>query len=169
MKSQVAVYATHQKAIDALDKLKDAGFPMEKTSLLGQAIIVDDHVHVKSHADDNLKVTAAGVVAGSTLGVLTGLGIFALPGLGFLFGAGAIVGGIAGLELGVVGSALFSLFSTIGFKKEEIVKYEQHIKEGKFLVIVRGSLAEIEKAENILHTEGTHLEMDSLMHEIEEE
>jgi len=169
MKSQVAVYATHQKAIDALDKLKDAGFPMEKTSLLGQAIIVDDHVHVKSHADDNLKVTAAGVVAGSTLGVLTGLGIFALPGLGFLFGAGAIVGGIAGLELGVVGSALFSLFSTIGFKKEEIVKYEQHIKEGKFLVIVRGSLAEIEKAENILHTEGTHLEMDSLMHEIEED
>jgi hypothetical protein len=79
-------------------------------------------VHVKSHADDNLKVTAAGVVAGSTLGVLNGLGIFALPGLGFLFGAGAIVGGIAGLELGVVGSALFSLFSTIGFKKEEIVK-----------------------------------------------
>ena len=169
MRSQVAVYDTHQKAIDALDKLKDAGFPMEKTSLLGQAIIVDDHVHVKSHADDNLKVTAAGVVAGSTLGILTGLGIFAIPGLGFLFGAGAIVGGIAGLELGVVGSALFTLFSTIGFKKEEIVKYEQHIKEGKFLVIVRGSLAEIEKAEHILHTEGTHLEMDSLMHEIEEE
>ena len=169
MRSQVAVYDTHQKAIDALDKLKDAGFPMEKTSLLGQAIIVDDHVHVKSHADDNLKVTAAGVVAGSTLGILTGLGIFAIPGLGFLFGAGAIVGGIAGLELGVVGSALFTLFSTIGFKKEEIVKYEQHIKEGKFLVIVRGSLDEVEKAEHILHTEGTHLEMDSMMHELGEE
>lgn len=169
MRSQVAVYDTHQKAIDALDKLKDAGFPMEKTSLLGQAIIVDDHVHVKSHADDNLKVTAAGVVAGSTLGILTGLGIFAIPGLGFLFGAGAIVGGIAGLELGVVGSALFTLFSTIGFKKEEIVKYEQHIKEGKFLVIVRGSLEEVEKAEHILHTEGTHLEMDSMMHELGEE
>ena len=168
MKSQVAVYETHQKAIDALDKLKDAGFPMEKTSLLGQAIIVDDHVHVKSHAEDNLKITAAGVVAGSTLGILTGLGIFAIPGLGFLFGAGAIVGGIAGLELGVVGSALFTLFSTIGFKKEEIVKYEQHIKEGKFLVIVRGSLVEVEKAEHILHTEGTHLEMDSMMHELGE-
>ena len=169
MKSQVAVYDTHQKAIDALDKLKEASFSMEKTSLLGQAIIVDDHVHVKSHADDNLKVTAAGVVAGSTLGILTGLGIFAIPGLGFLFGAGAIVGGIAGLELGVVGSALFSLFSTIGFKKEEIVKYEEHIKEGKFLVIVRGSLEEIEKAEHILHTEGTHLEMDSMLHELEVE
>ena len=69
----------------------------------------------------------------------------------------------------MVGSALFSLFSTIGFKKEEVVKYEQHIKEGKFLVIVRGTLQEIEKAEHILHTEGTHLEIDSILHTPDEE
>ena len=43
-----------------------------------------------------------------------------------------------------------------------IVKYEEHIKEGRFLVIVKGPLEEIEQAEHILHTEGTHLGLELL-------
>ena len=162
MKSQVAVYENHSLAIKALERLKEADFPMEKTSLIGQAEIVDDHVHVKSVDDLRLKATGLGLVATSTLGLLTGLGVFAIPGLGFLYGAGALVGAIAGAEFGVVGSALFSIFSTIGFHSDNIVKYEQHIKEGRFLVIVNGTLEEVERAEHILHTEGTHLELDIL-------
>ena len=154
MKSQVAIYDTHQKAIDALERLKNAEFPMEKTSLIGQAEIVDDHVHVKSMDDVKIKTTALGVVATSTLGLLTGLGI------GFIYGAGALVGAIAGAEIGIVGTGLFSILTTIGFSKDSVVKYEQHIVEGKFLVIVNGTLEEVEKAEHILHTEGTHLEIE---------
>lgn len=160
MKSQVAIYDTHEKAINALERLKEAEFPMEKTSLLGQAEIVDDHVHVKSMDDIKIKTTALGVVATSTLGLLTGLGIFAIPGLGFIYGAGALVGAIAGAEIGIVGTGLFSILTTIGFSKDSVVKYEQHIIEGKFLVIVNGSIEEIERAEHILHTEGTHLEIE---------
>lgn len=160
MKSQVAIYDTHQKAIDALERLKNAEFPMEKTSLLGQAEIIDDHVHVKSMDDIKIKTTALGVIATSTLGLLTGLGIFAIPGLGFIYGAGALVGAIAGAEIGIVGTGLFSILTTIGFPKDSVVKYEQHIVEGKFLVIVVGSIEEIERAEHILHTEGTHLEIE---------
>ena len=162
MKSQVAVYETHGMAINALERLKDEGFPMEKTSLIGQAEIVDDHVHVKSLDDVRVKTTALGVVATSTLGLLTGLGVFAIPGVGFLFGAGALVGTIAGLEIGVVGAGLFSVLSTVGFHSDHIVKYEQHINEGRFLVIVNGTAEEIERAEHILHTEGTHLELHTL-------
>jgi len=162
MKSQVAIYDTHQKAIDALERLKNAEFPMEKTSLLGQAEIIDDHVHVKSMDDIKIKTTALGVIATSTLGLLTGLGIFAIPGLGFIYGAGALVGAIAGAEIGIVGTGLFSILTTIGFPKDSVVKYEQHIVEGKFLVIINGTLEEIEKAEHILHTEGTHLEIERI-------
>ena len=162
MKSQVAIYDTHQKAIDALERLKNAEFPMEKTSLLGQAEIIDDHVHVKSMDDIKIKTTALGVIATSTLGLLTGLGIFAIPGLGFIYGAGALVGAIAGAEIGIVGTGLFSILTTIGFSKDSVVKYEQHIVEGKFLVIINGTLEEIEKAEHILHTEGTHLEIERI-------
>ena len=162
MKSQVAIYENHELAIKALERLKEADFPMEKTSLIGQAEIIDDHVHVKSRDDVRIKATGLGLVGASTLGLLTGLGIFAIPGLGFLYGAGALVGAIAGAEIGVVGSALFSILTTIGFHSDNIVKYEQHIKEGRFLVIVNGTLQEVERAEHILHTEGTHLELDTL-------
>lgn len=162
MKSQVAIYETHGMAINALERLKDEGFPMEKASLIGQAEIVDDHVHVKSLDDVRVKATALGVVGASTLGLLTGLGIFAVPGLGFLYGAGALVGAIAGAEIGVVGSGLFSILTTIGFHSDHIVKYEQHINEGRFLVVINGTVEEIERAEHILHTEGTHLELDTL-------
>lgn len=162
MKLQVAIYENHELAIKALERLKEADFPMEKTSLIGQAEIVDDHVHVKSLDDVRIKATGLGVVATSTLGLLTGLGIFAVPGLGFLYGAGALVGAIAGAEIGLVGSGLLSILTTIGFHSDHIVKYEQHIKEGRFLVIVNGTLEEIERAEHVLHTEGTHLELDTL-------
>ncbi len=161
MKSQVAIYETHAKAIEALEILKEANFPMEKTSLVGQAEIIDDHVHVKSTEDIKIKTTALGVAATSTLGLLAGMGIFAIPGLGFIYGAGALVGAIAGAEIGLVGSGLFSVLTSIGLPKESVVKYEQHIVEGKFLVIVNGSLEEIEHAEHILHTEGTHLGIES--------
>lgn len=102
------------------------------------------------------------MVGASTLGLITGLGIFAVPGLGFLYGAGALVGAIAGAEIGVVGSGLFSILTTIGFHSDNIVKYEQHINEGRFLVIINGTVEEIERAEHILHTEGTHLHLDVL-------
>ena len=39
-----------------------------------------------------------------------------------------------------------------------MVKYQEHLKEGKFMVIVRGAKEEIEKAKNILNTEGNKLE-----------
>jgi len=42
-------------------------------------------------------------------------------------------------------------------KDNKVVKFKKHIEGNKYLVIVNGSLREIEEAENILHTEGTHL------------
>jgi hypothetical protein len=52
-----------------------------------------------------------------------------------------------------------SLLAFLGITKDTVVKYEEHINEGKFLLIVHGEVEEIEKAELILHTEGTHLEI----------
>lgn len=161
MKSQVAIYDTHQKAVDALKRLKEAGFPMAITSLIGHAEIVDDHVHVREMDDVKAKTTALGVAATSTIGLLTGLGLFAIPGLGFIYGAGALVGAIAGLEVGIVGTGLFSVLSTIGVSEDSSIKFDEHIKEGKFLVIVNGTLEQIEEAEHILHTEGTHLQIEA--------
>ena len=54
----------------------------------------------------------------------------------------------------------FQHLAGLGFKDDKVVKYEQHLKEGKFMLLLKGTLDEIKSAEHILHTEGTHLELD---------
>ena len=58
-----------------------------------------------------------GIAVGSIIGILTGIGIFAIPGLGFLFGAGSIVGAIAGVDFGLMAGGLTTIFTSIGIDK----------------------------------------------------
>lgn len=159
MKSQIAVYDTHDKAVSAIKRLSQENFSMDHVSLLGKAEVIEDHIQVKSL--DTIKKTPAviGMGAGTLLGLLSGVGVFAIPGFGFLYGAGALVGIIAGLDLGLIAGGMISLLSFTGLKEEEVVKCQEHLKEGKFMVIVKGAQEEIERAKHILHTDGNHLEM----------
>jgi hypothetical protein len=158
MKSQIAIYNTHEKAVDAIKLLSHQDFPMENVSLLGKAEVIEDHIHIKSL--DTIKKAPAliGMGAGTVLGLLSGIGVFAIPGFGFLYGAGALVGIIAGLDLGLIAGGAISLLTFTGIKQEEVVKCEEHLKEGKFMVIVNGASEEIEKAKHILKTDGNQLE-----------
>lgn len=159
MKSKIAIYNTHEEAVEAVKVLNDQKFPMSNVSLLGTAEVIEDHIHVRSI--DAIKKAPAiiGMGAGTVIGLLSGIGVFTIPGFGFLYGAGALVGAIAGFDLGIVTGGLISFLSFIGIKEDNIVRCEEHLKEGKFVVVVNGSLEEIEQAEHILHTEGTHLEL----------
>ena len=161
MKLKVGVYASHDKAIQAIHALKKADYPLNKISLIGKAETIDDHVHVKSFDSVKNGPVVIGSIIGPVLGLMTGLGFFAIPGFGFLYGAGAIIGTIAGFDLGLISGGVFTLLATLGIKKESSIKYEEHLNEGKILLVVEGNLNEIERAEQILHTQGTHLELDS--------
>jgi hypothetical protein len=159
MESQIAIYDTHEKAVNAIKELSQHDFSMDNVSLLGKAEVIEDHIHIKSL--DTIKKTPAlvGMGAGTLIGLLSGIGVFAIPGFGFLYGAGAFIGIIAGLDLGLVTGGFISLLAFTGIKEEEVVKCEEHLKEGKFMVIVKGSDEEIKRAKHILHTEGNHLEL----------
>jgi hypothetical protein len=161
MKSQIAIYDTHEKAVNAIKVLNDKGFSMDNVSLLGKAEVIENHIHIKSL--DTMKEAPAivGMGAGTLIGLLSGIGVFTIPGFGFLYGAGALVGIIAGFDLGIVAGGFISLLTFAGIKEDKVVKCEEHLKEGKFMVIINGSKDEIEKAKHILHTEGNHLEFVS--------
>jgi hypothetical protein len=161
MKSQIAIYDTHEKAVNAIKVLSEHDFPMDNVSLLGKAEVIEDHIHIKSL--DTIKEAPAlvGMGAGTLIGLLSGIGVFTIPGFGFLYGAGALVGIIAGLDLGIVAGGFISLLTFIGIKEDKVVKCHEHLKEGKFIVIVNGPKEEIQSAKHILHTEGNHLEFVS--------
>jgi hypothetical protein len=156
MKTTIGVYDSHKTALNAIEALKNKGFPVNQMSVIGKVKIVNDNLQVKSREPIKNAGIGIGVVLGSALGLLSGAGIFAVPGLGFIFGAGAVIGTIAG---GLVGGGIISLLSTIGIKKDKVVKYKEHLEEGKFLVIAQGNKNDLEDAKTTLHNCGEHLEL----------
>jgi uncharacterized membrane protein len=154
MKKSIAIFSSHDEAREGLEALMNAGMEMKNFSIIGKAEIVDDQIKVKSNRALIAAPTVAGTVIGTTIGLLTGIGLFAIPGLGVLFGAGAIVGAFAGFDAGIIAGGVSSILVELGIKENHI-QYEEHLQEGKFLMILDGSKTEIEKAENIL--EGLHL------------
>ena len=159
MKTLVGVYESNDKALEALQELKKSGYPAGKLSLISKANLVDKHIHVKTGSAIEASEVSLGVVAGSVLGVLTGIGVFAIPGLGFMFGAGALVGALAGVDFGLIGGGLVAIFTAIGIDEMNAVKYEKHLNEGKFLIFADGDDTQLEQAKKILHTQGLALEL----------
>lgn len=154
MKKSVAIFSSHDEAQEGLEALKAAGINMRNISLIGKAEIIDDKVHVKSNKSLIAAPTIAGTVIGTTVGLLTGVGLFAIPGLGVLFGAGAVIGAFAGFDAGMIAGGLSSILIELGIKDEKI-KYEEHIKEGSFVMFIDGTKEEIDRAEEII--EGKHI------------
>lgn len=78
-----------------------------------------------------------------------------------IFGAvaGAFIGGLAGLEVGMLSGSFDSVLVKIGLPEEDVGYYEKYLKEGKLLVMVKGSLEEDEKAKQILKSDDSFSEM----------
>lgn len=157
MKSKVAVYNSHEKAVKAVETLIKNGIPAKHISLIGKMHENDNNLeHVKK---DTIEKSTAylGVGAGALAGLLTGLGVFTIPGFGFLYGAGAIIGTIGGFDLGVITGGVLTLLEEAGINKDKLNDYENRLNNGEFVVIIKGTENEAEKAEEILGTEGAHL------------
>ena len=161
MRSTVGVYENHEKALKAIKVLQGDGFPVKKLSLIGKAELIEDHMKIKSTDPAAIAGVSVGVVTGPILGILTGVGIISIPGFGFLFGAGALVGALAGFDFGLVGGGIVTLLTSLFTNKEKVVKYHEHLKEGKFLVVAQGTAKEVAQAKDILSRHGQQVDLHS--------
>jgi hypothetical protein len=152
MNTTVGVYDTHEKAIEAVQQLKHAGYPVQQISLIGKAVIIDDLLHVKHRWHIKNVPAITGAILGPILGILTGVKLFAIPGLGFLFGIGAVLGALAGFSLGIVGGGVITLIAILAIKSGAVIKYKEHVEEKGFQVIAHGNNKEINRAKEILNS-----------------
>lgn len=155
--SVVAIYASHTGAEDAVKELQRAGIDMRSLSIVGKGSHTDEHVVGYYNTGDRMKYWGkVGAFWGGFWGLLFGSAFFAVPGLGAVLVAGPLVAWIVGaLEgavvvggLSAVGAGLFSL----GIPKDSVLTYETALKTDKFLLMVHGSVAEVEKARDVLET-----------------
>ncbi len=73
----------------------------------------------------------------TTVGALAGIGMIAIPGLGFLYGAGALVGTIVGFDFGALASGVVANLLLDGEKSRITDAYDEELRSGNTLVVVK--------------------------------
>jgi hypothetical protein len=153
--SAVAVYAHIDQAEEAVRKLGVGGFPVQHVSIIAQNLGTEKKIHGFVTSCDVAKSTArTGAWVGGIFGLLVGAAFLWVPGVGPLIVAGslssALLGGLEGAVAGAAVTGLLGWLTSLGISKQHILKYEQHVKAGKYLVIAHGSADDVAKAKTIL-------------------
>lgn len=159
----VGIYQTHELAVEAVKTLKEHNFPMDKVTLVGKGEESIEHIEgFHTWEEVTNKGIKVGGAVGGLMGVLVGLGILTIPVLGPVY----VVGGLAatlftaleGTAIGSAGGALFGTLMGYGVGKEKVEKYENYIEEGKYILIIHGSIEDVRNSEKILlETQHAHI------------
>jgi uncharacterized membrane protein len=153
--SIVALYESHHQAEDAVRELQKSGFDMKKLSIVGKDYHTDEHVVGYYNTGERMMYWGKmGAFWGGLWGMLFGSAFFFVPGVGPLLVAGPLVAWIVGVLEGaaVIGglSALGAALVGIGIPKNSVLQYEEHVRAGKFLLILHGTPQEVEHAKDCL-------------------
>jgi hypothetical protein len=153
----VAVYGTHIEAEGTVKELQRAGIDMRTLSIAGKDSHTDEHVVGYYNTGDRMKYWGkTGAFWGGFWGMLFGSAFFAIPGIGPVLVAGPLVAWIVGT---LEGAAVFGGLSAIGaglygmgIPKDSVIQYEAALKTDKFLLMVHGTAAEVDKARDIIQS-----------------
>ncbi len=153
--SCVALYLSQSQAEAAVRRLQQAAFDIKKISLIGKGDDHEEHPIGFYSTGKRVKLWAKkGAFWGGVWGLLFGAGLFWIPGVGPVLMAGPLVAVlVATLESAVVVgglSALGAALYSIGIPKESIIRYETALNIKQYLVVVHGSLQEVERAYDVL-------------------
>lgn len=163
LKHAVGIFPSRQDAESTLQALKNAGFPMDKVSVIAQNATADQPMagaEVKDSNNEQIKGGAgAGAVAGTATGGLMGLigslGVLAIPGVGPAAEVGIVLANtLLGSGIGAAGGGLVGALIGWGVPEDQARYYNDRVSQGEYLVIVEGTEAEIHHAETILNQWG---------------
>lgn len=149
-KTIIAVYKQQEDAVKAIKSLNEAGFTKKHISLIGK--LPGNETNEEHTGKILLEDSSISLTLGVAAGVLTGVGLIAIPGLGFIYGAGALVGGIVGFDLGAIASGIIANLLLDGEKSLIADAYDEEIKNGNTLVVVKVNPDKDEKAMETIKT-----------------
>jgi len=153
--SAVGIFADHQDAENAVKELQKSGYDMKKLSVVGKDYHTEENVIGYYNTGDRMASWGKfGLFWGWMWGILFGSAFLFIPGVGLVMIGGPLVSWLIGAlsTAAVVGgvSALGGALASIGIPNDSILQYETALKANKFILIVNGTVDEVEKAKNIL-------------------
>jgi hypothetical protein len=131
----VAIFPSPTKANSAVTRLESHGWSSDNISVISPGSESQlSTLEPFQHRDRTEKSAAIGGATGAALGLLAGSSLFIIPGLGPVLFAGAMASGITG---GLVGGLLGAM-SGWGIRDDHVRRYEDALKHGKAIVVLTG-------------------------------
>ncbi|WP_070121670.1 general stress protein [Bacillus marinisedimentorum] len=170
----VGVFHTKEEAIRVIRALRDRGYDAEDISIVAKSDSAVARIEKETGGDyeyeEGSKVmegltagAAGGGLLGGIAGLLLGLGTFAIPGLGALVAAGPLAATLGGAAAGGAVGGIVGALVGMGIPEEDAKVYEQHVKEGRILVIVDvGDTNEDEIYDTFITNNSLHSKMYSV-------
>ena len=137
------MYDSYADAVSVVHALEAERLPDHHISLVAQENARGRTAEAERRAADtdatNTTPTAAaaGGVVGAAVGLLTGLGVMAIPGVGPLVAAGWLATTLVGAGVGAAAGGLVGALVDSGVSHEEAEVYEEGVRRGNTLVTVR--------------------------------
>jgi hypothetical protein len=150
-----ALYDTYDAAVAAVNDLEAFGIPHADISLVSNNV---DHRYDKDHptnaAADAGTGAGIGAAVGGVGGLLTGLGLLAIPGVGPVVAAGWLVatavGAVGGAVVGGAAGGIVGSLTGAGVPERDANFYAEGVRRGGTLVTARVDDARASMAREIL-------------------
>ena len=150
-----ALYDTYDSAVSAVNALEASGIPHSDISIVSNNV---DRFHDTDRstnaAEDAGKGAGIGAVVGGGAGLLTGLGLLAIPGVGPVVAAGWLVataaGAVAGAVAGGAAGGIVGSLTAAGVPERDAHFYAEGVRRGGTLVTAKVDDARAASAREIL-------------------
>jgi len=155
-KSLIGTYTNMETASKVVNDLVNAGFHRNSISLIANN--ADDqyssYVQPDVTLDDTAKGAGAGAAIGGIGGLLLGLGALAIPGIGPIIAAGPIAAALAGAGIGAVTGGIIGALVDMGVLEESAEIYAEGIRRGNVLVVAQVADNRMDEATRIMQRNG---------------
>lgn len=153
MKTITGLFDDHSDARSAVNALESAGVPSKDISIVSNN--TNNHHTDESKAAEGAGTGAGiGAVVGGAGGLLTGLGIMAIPGVGPVVAAGWLAataaGAVAGAVAGGAAGGIVGAMTDNGVSEEDAHVYAEGVRRGGTIVTAKVDDGLVPEAEAIL-------------------
>ncbi|MCV3209995.1 hypothetical protein OHD62_19320 [Mesorhizobium sp. YC-39] len=155
MKTVTGLFDNYDDASDAVGQLEASGVPHSDISIVASnSTEWYDNGDSSKAAEDAAGGAGVGAVIGGAGGLLTGLGIMAIPGVGPVVAAGWLaataVGALGGAAVGGAAGGIVGALTDSGVPEEDANVYAEGVRRGGTLVTAKVDEDLVADAERIL-------------------
>lgn len=155
MKTATGLFDNYADATTAVRELEAIGIPHSDISIVANNSDEWYENDTSDAADDAAGGAGIGAVVGGAGGLLTGLGLMAIPGVGPVVAAGWLaataVGAVAGAAVGGAAGGIIGSMTDSGVPERDAHVYAEGVRRGGTLVTVRVDESLVGRAEGILN------------------